>query len=215
MDKALGKASSWTVAESGTVVVDEDTRLTFTLTDGVIATAADLVCSWLLAPHCLHRAIAVSVAPVGSAAAAEPSDEPVTPSTKLKAAHQDAANLLWQAGSTVLRAGVSGSGAVAGAELLRAVHVARLAGLHRAATAGLTVAASLLAAQTGDPAYRRADLTAQVRELLLVCHGLRTGTGDTAALLGVARREFRPAGSLRLYGLCTEAVLTGSGYAGS
>nr|WP_042183373.1 hypothetical protein [Kibdelosporangium sp. MJ126-NF4] len=215
LDAALDKAKSWTVDDSGTVVVDEDTRLTFTLTDGVLATATDLVCSCLLAPKCLHRAIAVSVAPVGSGTVLEaPPAGDAPPEMELTQSQSVAADLLWHAGSTIVRAGVSGSGAVARAELLRAVHVARLAGLHRASAAGLTVAASLLAAQTGDPAYRREELTGQVHDLLVVCHGLRTGTGDLAALVGVARRAYRPTGSLRLYGLCTEAVLTGSGYAG-
>src|SRR5437667_626280 len=68
VDTALAKADSWissTVDDKCTVSIDSDTTLVFTLRDGVLTADADLTCNCLLAPKCLHRAIAVSVAPVG------------------------------------------------------------------------------------------------------------------------------------------------------
>ncbi|MEU4803923.1 hypothetical protein [Actinosynnema sp. NPDC023587] len=130
------------------------------------------------------------------------------------AAGERAAAALWEACTTVLRAGAQGSGAVVRAELLRAVHTARVAGLHRASAAGLRIASALAGARAGDSTFDREILTAELVDLLLLCHDLRTAPEATSELRGTARREYRPIGSLRLYGLCTEAVVTTSGYGG-
>jgi hypothetical protein len=139
---------------------------------------------------------------------------PSSPSTNLTKTEHAAAAALWAAGTTVLRAGASGSGTVVRAELLRAVHQARVAGLHRAAGSGLRVATALAAARANDAAFDRAGLTDDLLDLLLLCHDLRTATTDPGALRGTARREYHPVGSLRLYGLCTEAVVATTGYGG-
>ncbi|MBB5953618.1 hypothetical protein FHS29_000188 [Saccharothrix tamanrassetensis] len=144
-----------------------------------------------------------------------PTTDPLSdPPTGVRANERAAATSLWEAGTTVLRAGATGSGAVARAELLRAVHTARVAGLHRAAAGGLRIASALTAARTGDSSFDRETLTAELVDLLLLCHDLRTATEATTELRGTARREYRPIGALRLYGLCTEPVLTTSGYGG-
>ena len=132
----------------------------------------------------------------------------------VRAAERAAAGALWAACATVLRSGATGSGAVVRAEVLRAAHTARVAGLHRAAAGGLRIAASLAAGRAGDSAFDREVLAADLVDLMLVCHDLRTGHGDPAELRGTARREYRPIGSLRLYGLCTEAVVAATGYGG-
>ncbi|GAA0211081.1 hypothetical protein GCM10010492_06140 [Saccharothrix mutabilis subsp. mutabilis] len=129
-------------------------------------------------------------------------------------AEQDAANALWAACATILRAGAAGSGVVVRAELLRAVHTARVTGLHRAAAGGLRIATALAACQSGDSSFDREVLAAELVDLMLLCHDLRTTPTATTAHRGTARREYRPIGSLRLYGLCTEAVVTTSGYGG-
>jgi hypothetical protein len=218
IDSSLDKAAGWLISAEDalcTVEIDADTSLVFRLTSGVLAAADDLTCSCLLAPKCLHRAVAVTVAPVAA-------DTPVVPeevvsevsSVTLSVDGRAAAELLWQAGSAVLRAGVSGSGAVVQAELLRAVHTARLAGLHRGAAAALRVVAGVRDAHSRSSSFDRTQLTAELFELLLVCHQLRAGLGDIAALLGTARREYSAIGSLRVYGLFTERVVSGSGYSG-
>ncbi|QQQ73396.1 hypothetical protein IOD16_18980 [Saccharothrix sp. 6-C] len=225
VDASLGRVAEWTVtadADTATAALDAETTLTWTLRRGVLAAADDLVCSCLIAPKCLHRGVAVAAADVAGGdqepveVPAEPvPGEPVPDAVEVTSDDERAAaGALWEACGTVLRAGAAGSGAVVRAGLLRAVHVARVAGLHRAAANGLRIAAALAAARAGDSSFDREALSAELVELMLLCHDLRTGVGPTAVLRGTARREYRPIGSLRLYGLCTEVVVAASGYAG-
>ncbi|MFT7840364.1 hypothetical protein Q5530_29835 [Saccharothrix sp. BKS2] len=245
VDAALDRTASWTVTgspDTARAELDPETTLTWTLRDGVLTAAADLVCSCLLAPKCLHRGIAVAAADIAEPdtppqapapaaptppatslipdPASSPSPTPSPPSTSspspspVTETERQAATALWQACATILRSGATGSGAVVRAELLRAVHTGRVTGLHRAATTGLRIASSLAAARTGDSSFDREVLTADLVELMLLCHDLRTGTGDPAELRGTARREYHPIGALRLHGLCTEPVVATSGYGG-
>ncbi|MYV99878.1 hypothetical protein GT354_16595 [Streptomyces sp. SID3343] len=186
---------------------------------------------------------------------------PTAPTTtRPTPAERTAADALWTAGSAIVDAGLTGSGAVLQAALLRAAHTARLAGLHRASSAAVATATGLRTARNADPAHRLADLTASLRELLDVAHALRTydpttttqvtapdtrpGSPNPAAsppnatggegghtspsdqpttathhtlatLRGTTRRAYEPAGSLRLYGVFTEPILTTGGYAGA
>ncbi|MFF2541845.1 hypothetical protein ACFVUY_04720 [Kitasatospora sp. NPDC058063] len=115
---------------------------------------------------------------------------------------------LHAAAAAVLAAGVSGAGAVSQAELLRAAHRARLAGLHRPASAAVTVATRVRAARSGAPDHRLVDLVAGLRELLGLTTALAAGVAPIAELRGTARQAYREAGGLRLYGLFAEPVLT-------
>ncbi|MDY0811930.1 hypothetical protein [Kitasatospora purpeofusca] len=132
----------------------------------------------------------------------------------LGAAERAAVDQLHRVGSAALAAGVGGTGAVLQAELLRAAHRARLAGLHRPAAAAVAVVTRIRAARSGEPDYRLADLVAGLRELLGLSTALSAAaaadsTGpDVAALRGTARQVYAPAGGLRLYGLFAEPVLT-------
>ncbi|MCE6997178.1 hypothetical protein LZG04_20570 [Saccharothrix sp. S26] len=225
VDASVGRVAEWTVtadADTARATLDAETTLTWTLRAGVLTAADDLACSCLLAPKCLHRGIAVAAAEV-SDGVPDPTEAPTEPVAaeldpgQVETTSEDeraAASALWQACATVLRAGATGSGAVVRAELLRAVHTARVAGLHRAAANGLRIATALAAARSGDSSFDREELTAELVDLMLLCHDLGTSTGPVAELRGTARREYRPIGSLRLYGLCTEVVVAASGYAG-
>ncbi|WP_406443902.1 hypothetical protein OHB00_44980 [Streptomyces sp. NBC_00631] len=127
-----------------------------------------------------------------------------------------AAHAAFGAVAAVLDAGTDGSGAVLQAELLRAAHSARLAGLPRAATAAVSVVTALRAARAADPAFRLAELVGALSETLFVAHRVPFATGaELAELRGTARQPYTPDGSLRLYGLFSEPVLTASGYAGA
>ncbi|WP_129310885.1 hypothetical protein [Streptomyces sp. L2] len=129
---------------------------------------------------------------------------------------RSAARAIHGAASAVLEAGADGSGAVLQAELLRAGHTARLAGLPRAAASAVSVVTALRAARAADPAYRLADLVAALREVLSTAHRVPRAEGaELAGLRGSVRQPYRPDGSLRLYGLFSEPVLTASGYAGA
>ncbi|MEV6924435.1 hypothetical protein AB0M46_07990 [Dactylosporangium sp. NPDC051485] len=134
----------------------------------------------------------------------------------LTAQQRAAVAQLWRAACGVLTDGVSGAGTVARAALLRAAHEAQAGKVYRAAAAARVVATLLQAGRAGDAHYRLADLGEALRELLTVTHRLMAGGGDPVAegLVGTARRQYHLAGSLRLFGLCTTAVLAGTGHAG-
>ncbi|MFD8728893.1 hypothetical protein [Streptomyces sp. NPDC059611] len=160
----------------------------------------------------LTTAPANDLAPATAAAPgnAAPAPDEATP------AQCKAAAALWSAGAAVLEAGVGGSGAVAQAALLRAAHTARLRQLPRVASAALSVVTLLRAARAGDPSYRTADLVTALAELLGTAHRVGTASGaELAAARGRARRPYSPDGSLRLYGLFTEPVVTDSGHGGA
>jgi hypothetical protein len=223
LDDTVHTARSWPVTRTPdgyAVRVDDETVVRVAST---VATGADLTCSCLLAPRCLHRAAVASLAPIlstseappaaapaASAAEASPAAAPAAPGAPVAVVEARAAAALWDAGAAILVTGVPGAGAVPQAQLLRAAHEARALGLHRAAAAAVRVVARLRALHRDDPAFRLAELVSDLRELLYVSHRLRLGE----PLRGVARREYRQAGTARLYGLCCEPVLTASGYAG-
>lgn len=72
------------------------------------------------------------------------------------------------------------------------------------------------AARSADPAHRLADLADALRTILGMAHRLPFATGpDLAELRGSVRQPYTPDGSLRLYGLFSEPVLTTTGYAGA
>ncbi|GGY17109.1 SWIM zinc finger family protein [Streptomyces tanashiensis] len=131
----------------------------------------------------------------------------------LTTAQVRAAEALWAAAAEALSAGVTAGGAVVQAELLRAAHTARLAGLPRAEAAALRVVRGLRAAREQSQGQRLGDLTEAFRELLAGTASLSSGSADAGAA-GSARRVYEQGGSLRVYGLCREPVLSATGYAG-
>ncbi|CAM5483958.1 hypothetical protein SSPIM334S_01709 [Streptomyces spiroverticillatus] len=152
----------------------------------------------------------------GSDVAPDPTGRPTSPPPTATPAERAAADALWAAGAAVLEGGVDGAGAVAQAGLLRAAHTARLSRLPRGAGEALSVVTLLRAARSGDPSYRTAELATALAQLLEIAYRLRTASGaELAALRGQARRPYSPDGSLRLYGLFTEPVITDSGHGGA
>ncbi|WP_089117478.1 hypothetical protein [Streptomyces sp. SS07] len=170
------------------------------------------------------RALGLNVAPTSGPDAAANAGPGRAPSTAPDAAtphetaspdQRAAADALWSAGAAVLEAGVDGAGAVTQSALLRAAHTARLRHLPRAAGAALSVVTLLRAARAGNPSYRTAELVTALAELLGTAHRVGTASGaELAAVRGRVRRPYSPDGSLRLYGLFTEPVVTDSGHGG-
>ncbi|MEU4173812.1 hypothetical protein [Streptomyces sp. NPDC026589] len=226
-----------------TIEVDDETELRLHAPGGVVATTDAITCGCLLAPACVHRAAAACAAPAaalppepvdrptaeapepgsaadparapGSVTDPAPASAPDSPPEVASPAQRAAAGALWSAGAAVLEAGVDGAGAVTQSALLRAAHTARLRQLPRAAAAALSVVTLLRAARAGDPSYRTADLVTALAELLGTAHRVGTTSGtELAAVRGRARRPYSPDGSLRLYGLFTEPVVTDSGHGG-
>ncbi|MFF1778314.1 hypothetical protein [Streptomyces virginiae] len=154
-----------------------------------------------------------STEPAASAAPAGPVGATVPATPALTAAQLRAAGALWHVAAEALAAGVTAGGAVVQAELLRAAHTARLAGLIRAEAAALRVVRGLRAAREHRAGQRLGDLTDAFRELLHTAGLLAAGSADPA-LTGTARRAYAPGGSLQVYGLCREPVLSATGYGG-
>ncbi|WP_327308957.1 hypothetical protein OG730_40265 [Streptomyces sp. NBC_01298] len=235
LDAAITKIADRPVTRDGDIVriaVDDETGLELHAPAGVVVTADAIRCGCLLAPDCLHRAAVASAAPVADPVAGPSCDadsgqpssggdagSPEPPPAEESAATPEqraAAAQLWAAGAAVLDTGIEGAGAVLQSELLRAAHTAKLGGLPRPAAAAVSVVTALRSARSADPAHRLADLTAAVRELLGTAHRLPDATGpELAALRGTARQTYVPEGSLRLYGLFTEPLITADGYAGA
>ncbi|MFI1356527.1 hypothetical protein ACH4TV_23555 [Streptomyces sp. NPDC020898] len=201
---------------------------------GTVTTADQAHCTCLLAPRCLHRAAVLGACPVadtevtaaaeataaGSAATSAPEpvaaapESPAPVTATLTAAQITAASALWSAAAAVLAAGVPAAGAVPQAELLRAAHTARLAGLHRAEAAAVRVVRGLRSARARHDGHRLADLAAALRELLLTTRLLAAAHPDPD-LIGTSRRGYRPGeGGLRVHGVCREPVISATGYGG-
>ncbi|MDT7842064.1 hypothetical protein [Streptomyces justiciae] len=213
----------------------EDAEVTLTPgPSGAVTDAGQAECSCLLAPRCLHRTAVLGAAPVADADTAVETPVPSSKSApddapELTTSQQDtdsgqpsagptpaqvaAAAGLWGAAAALLAAGVPGAGAVPQAELLRAAHTARLAGLHRPEAAALRVVRAVRAARARHDGHRLADLVAALRELLLTS-GLLAASDPDPALVGTARRGYRPGGGLRVHGVCREPVISATGYGG-
>ena len=240
LDAAVERAGGWprTTAAGdadggtgGTVTfrVDEETSVTLRLTDGVVVKAEDVSCDCLLAPACLHRAAAAAVLPLDEGTATgSKSDAAATedtraeraaseaPGTPLTARERAAATALWESATAVLVAGLVGANLFTEAALARATHDARAVGLHRAASLGTRVGTDLRAARERRPEHRLEQLAADLRELLSVTYQLTHATEPSALseLRGQARRSYREHGGMRLHGLFTEAIVSGTGHAG-
>ncbi|OQR64061.1 hypothetical protein B6E66_10835 [Streptomyces maremycinicus] len=238
LDAGVAKLAARPVVREGDTVriaVDDDTDLVLDATGGAVTRADAIRCGCLLAPDYLHRAAAASAAPVAEdiadSAPAQPTAEaaspppdtettraPETAGTTESAAPAQlaAARTVYDAAAAVLEAGADGSGAVLQAELLRAAHTARLAGLPRVAAAAVSVVNGVRAARSADPAHRLPDLADALRTVLGMAYRLPFATGqDLAELRAGVRMPYTPDGSLRLYGLFSEPVLTTTGYAGA
>ncbi|MER6616163.1 hypothetical protein [Streptomyces xantholiticus] len=231
LDAGVAKLAARPAVQDGDTVriaVDDDTDLEMHAPGGVVTGTDAIRCGCLLAPDCLHRAAAACAAPVADRAPAADAVTESAPSDKdapweaeaaadtATAEQRTAAQALYAAAAIVLDAGTDGAGAVLQAELLRAAHTARLAGLPRASAEAVSVVTAVRAARSADPAYRLADLVGAHRDVLGIAHRLPHATGaDLARLRGTARQPYRPDGSLRLYGLFSEPVLTATGYAGA
>ncbi len=210
-EPALAARWLWTAT---TVTTDKGEVVTLTIAGG-IATA--VTCSCLLAPKCLHVAAVVAAldpaeaAPVGVADAAPVVASPIVETSN---AAPGVAREAFRITAEVLATGAQTTGAFAQAELLRSIHACRTHGLHRLATAQTRVLRSVRELRADRPEFDLDALTADLRDALEVAHALGAGHA-TAALIGTARREYEPVGSLRLRGVLTEAVVARSGYAGA
>ncbi|RAY16395.1 hypothetical protein DPM19_05835 [Actinomadura craniellae] len=131
---------------------------------------------------------------------------------ELTEAQAGAARLAVDAGARLLATGAQAAGALLRADLLRAAHAARQASLPRLAAAATRVAGGMRDLATARPAFALEVFAADLAELIATAH--RLDRAPDAAAVGVARRSYAPTATARLHGLCSEAVVTASGYAG-
>ncbi|MEU8254531.1 hypothetical protein AB0C06_09775 [Micromonospora inaquosa] len=243
LDAAVGRLAGVPVGRvNGGVSVDCGAEALVTLTPGptgAVTEGHQARCSCLLAPRCLHRTAVLVACPVAdpvthpdsasTGVSSAPDSDGAEPSwtgrtersaagragrnTAPTKAQRAAAGALWRAASAVLAAGVPAAGAVPQAELLRAAHSARLAGLPRAESAALRAVRGLRAHRERQAGHRLAQLVEVLHDLLYVAGRLATGDPDPA-LVGILRRAYQPDGTLEVYGVCREPVISANGYAG-
>jgi hypothetical protein len=215
----LAETWSWCFDASGLTVVASPTATIAVASRDEVTSLDQVTCSCLLSPRCLHVAavllrLPLADAPVDTGPPSAPL--PVEHDTvRLDAAQRAAADQAWQAGAALLDAGAQGAGLVQIAELLRAVHSCRVAGLPRLSAAGLRVAQQLRDLHAQRPEFRLGGLSWDVHQLLATAHALRSA-GDAVDVrwLGEARRGYADVGSLRLTGVFSEPIVSTAGYAG-
>jgi len=216
-DPAL--AERWTWAGL-TITTDKGEVVTLAAVEHVVT---EVACSCLLSPRCLH--VAAVVALLEPALVSSTHESPSVwntheigkvPDASGMAVSDDrtAAAMALRTLAGVLATGAEATGAFAQAELLRAIHACRTAGLHRLAAAQTRVLRSIRELRADRPEFALAVLAADVREGLAVAHAIAVGD-DSPGLRGTARREYEPIGNLALRGVFTEALVARSGYAGA
>ncbi len=208
-EPALAEAWTWL---PDTVTTDKGEVVRLSVTESIVTA---VVCTCLLGPRCLHvGGVVALLEPAEEIRAVAPKD-PVTPLADL-ANHSDSstARRAFAVAAEVIGAGAEATGAFAQAELLRAIHGCRTAGQHRLATTATRILRSVRELRADKPEFSLEVLAADLREVLAVAWAI--GEGEvTPGLLGAARRDYEPAGNLRLYGVFTEAVVARSGYGGA
>lgn len=210
LDESPLLAEGWSWDGEG-VSIDADTRVT--LHGAELRGEDQLRCTCLLSPRCLHVLACLAVlepleatAPTTPVAVA-PAAGPLDPALRV------AATAGLEAVGTLLGCGVRAGGAVVQADLLRALHQARVGGAHRLAAALARLLGGVRRLRGGDAAGDADEVLADAAEACAA--GLVLLAPDaTAASAGVARRAYETVGNLRLHGLCAEPVLTSGGWAG-
>ncbi len=220
LDATPTLAEAWQWKKQGsawTVVTDKGETVTLAVDgDDIVQEAAHVTCTCLLTPKCLHVAAVIALlapaevaAPVAAAPVAAAPDEPLASTAAPAAQHA------FRVVADVLATGAESIGAFAQAELLRAIHACRTAGLHRLASAQTRILRSIRELRADRPEFSLEVLCADLREALDVGWALGHAAGTAPSLIGTARRDYEPAGNLRLRGVFTEAIVARSGHAGA
>ena len=217
LDATPDLADAWTWSDT-TVTTDKGETVTLAVEGGIVRS---VTCSCLLAPKCLHVAAVVSALEPAAVSGIEPPSSdtwgraPIPgQSADIDAGSAEIARTVFRVVADVLATGAETTGAFVQAELLRSIHACRTRGLHRLATVQTRILRSVRELRADRPEFDLEVLTADLRDALDVAHAIEQGAaGDD--VVGTARREYTPVGSLRLRGLFTEAVVARSGYAGA
>ncbi len=214
---------SWSQPEQDLVkvVTPNNAEVSLRLKDGVLGALDDLSCNCLLAPKCIHRLAVLAL--LSPAESEESPAETEQSNIEAPLVEERAATLekraaatagLNQTAANLLATGCENAGVVMQGQLLQAAYHCKLVGLHRAARAAYSVNDSIRKLHSDRADFSLESLRLQLQELLLVCHSLgRDGLNDLT-WIGRSRRDYQPAGNLKLFGVACEPVLTASGFAG-
>lgn len=213
---------TWSVEADRTVVRTEGGEAVTVAHRAGGVVAADLTCTCLLSPKCLHvLAVATALAaaaPVDAAPAPPPPPverpaPPPSPPVRLDAGQRSAVQAAVRAARVLVDAGAAGLPTTAVDDLKRAVHACRATSVHRPARAGQRVLTALAELRAGRPQFSLPTLAADLRELLWTSELLARGAGREVDL-GTGRRSYASAGTLRLYGVACEPVAAATGHGG-
>jgi hypothetical protein len=207
----LAEGWSWSTSEeTTTVVTDGGERVV--LARSPIASLEGVRCTCLLSPRCLHVLAVIAALPIDEAHASPSAPRVEKAAEKVVDARPVARQALAALGRALER-GLAGLGAIERGELLRVVHAARVAGLHRLAARTLSFVEAARAAREGSADFDLGEAARVLGDALRTAHRLERGDVSIEAI-GVARRAYEPIGSLRVVGVACEPVATRSGYAG-
>ncbi len=215
MQPGMAEGWAWNL-ESGQwrVVIDDDTKVDLMVME--VTDLAQVRCTCLLSPRCLHVAACLGVLETADAPIPDEAPTVEDDGVIVTASHHQVAQAALEAVGSLLTAGAAHAGALTQAVLLRALYDARIASCHRLAGAMARVLASLRRLRTNEAVGD--DLMADLRELVIAALALLTtpsGQHVGRSVIGSARRIYRSVGSgLRLTGWLSEPLLTRGGYAG-
>lgn len=233
-DPKLSEAWTWVALEASWEIDTGSEKVTLLAASGGAIGVTDMVqCSCLLSPRCLHVLAVIHALPLHDASAegteetsstnnadgavqsTPTAEQDEVPITIIDPAARAAAEVALRAAGRLLERGAANASLTVSNELLRAVHSARIHGLHRMSAAGLRVAESIRMYREGAPAFDRDRLLLEFRELVTVAHALSQPETDASGFVGTARRKYRDVGSKKLTGILVDPILTKTGYAGT
>lgn len=227
---ALAEGWAWSEQDGVTRVKTDDPVVELRAESNQVELAG-IRCSCLLAPKCVHIFAVVTALPDPAAAAqkadvggapasplpglpASPaSPAPAAPTVCLSAEQAAAAKAVEAVLIELLAEGAHGVGLLGRAELSRVGYLARETGLHRLGRVLSRLVRQLRLLEAGHAGFTLSALVLDLREAALLSRSLGAGAAPAAAV-GTARREYGPAGHLRLFGLLSEPVFGAGGVAG-
>jgi len=231
-DPRQAEAWTWAAGEALEITTPRGERVQ--LRGACLRSREDLSCSCLLAPRCLHLLAVVSVlelssqdaggdsartesgSPAPSGADAPPLSsedaEPHESKVELGEAQREIARRAWRSGGELLQGGALSAGALLQAELLRSVHAARVEGLHRLAASGLRLVRAIRRLRGQAPGAGARELPPALEAWLEIAWRLLQGADHVdLEWIGQGRRRYGDAGTLRLAGVLSEAVVSPTG----
>ncbi len=226
----LAEAWSW-LRDDDRTTVTTDKGAVVEIEGDMVSAPAHLRCSCLLAPKCLHRLAVATRLPLSdvearaleaaeviaptavTAKATTTADDVREPMTSaLTQRERDAIRRAIHALCGLLSAGTTSAGAVVQAELFRALHEVRGAGLHRLAALIMTTVRRLRALRDGEAGLQ--SVLELATTALALCWAIDAGECASEHERGVARRRYVDLEPTLLWGLASTPFRSETGYAG-